>query len=354
VGDSLTGKALATIAPPAHMSFVGVSAAADDLTFVVYAVSTTTATATSHWFKLSLAPGTADQARLTPLPVKPETVPFMPELNAIPQYGIFAMALSASGGELAVAEVSSAAGGVAVKVYSVATGRLLREWTTHDLYTTTPAFLTGVDVLPAPSALSWIDEDHALAITTSGKGASPGHGPQFVRELSVDEPGTGDLLTDSKVIWSPPTEGAVPAGTQEMTCGVLLLQIPPRVSADGETVSCLTTGQRTDASSVTYTLTFATYRLTAGAAGAGQRTIAYQLTRRQPFGPGGTTAGGSLLWVSPSGGTLIGAWAIGPTAPSSFPSSYPPLHIGVISHGKFTPLRVPAGFSLDNLGAIIW
>jgi hypothetical protein len=347
VGDSLTGKAVATVAPPGHMSFIGVSAAADDRTFVVYAVSTSATTETGHWFELRLAPGTADPARLTPLPVKSETVPLEPKLPSLPQYGVFAMALSASAQELAVAEVPSAAGGVAVKVYSVATGQLLHEWTTRDL--SAPDLLTIYSLSPPPP-ISWIDGDRALAVTAGAKGASAGSGAKSVRELSVDGPRNGDLLADSKVIWSPPAEDKPPAGTQEMTCGLLLLA----VSADGKTVSCFTLGQQQVATtSVTYTLTFSTYRLTAGTAGSGQRTIAYQLTKRQPSGSGGTSAGGSLLWVSPSGDTLIGVWAVGANATSAVDNSPPP-HIGVISHGKFTPLRFPAGFTLTGVGAIAW
>ncbi len=326
--------------------------AADDLTFAVYAVSTSATTETGHWFELHLAPGTPDPARLTPLPVKPETVPLQPGLSSIAQYGVFAMALSASAQELAVAEVPSAVGGVAVKVYSVATGRLLHQWSTRGL--SAPDLLT-IDSLSSPPAISWIDEDHALAVTTGGRGTSAGSGAKAVRALSVDGPRSGDLLADSKVIWSPPTEAKPPAGTQEMTCGLLLLaQELPQVSADGKTAGCFTLGQRATTASVTYTVTFSTYRLTSGTAGGGQRTIAYQLTRRQPSGTSGTTAGGGLLWISPSGDTLIGAWITGPTAATSPPSSNPPLHVGVISHGKFTPLRFPAGFSLDNLDAITW
>jgi hypothetical protein len=118
-------------------------------------------------------------------------------------------------------------------------------------------------------------------------------------------------------------------------------------------VSCFTLGQQVATTSVTYTTTFSTYRLTAGTPDTGHRTIAYQLTRRQPSGSGGTSAGGGLLWVSPSGDTLIGEYATGATATSSADNSLPP-HIGVISHGKFTPLHFPAGFALTDLDAIVW
>ncbi len=92
VGDSVTGKTLATFAPPAHTTFQSVTAAADDRTFVVFAVTSSTgsflpgvkegipaaksvATLTGSWYELRLTPGTAHPASLTRLPVKPWSWP---------------------------------------------------------------------------------------------------------------------------------------------------------------------------------------------------------------------------------------------------------------------------------------
>ena len=79
VGDSLTGGTLATFAPPARTTFASVTAAADDRTFVVFAVTSSTGsfaskartTLTGRWYQVRLAPGAARPARLTRLPVKP-------------------------------------------------------------------------------------------------------------------------------------------------------------------------------------------------------------------------------------------------------------------------------------------
>ena len=159
VGDSLTGERIAKFAPPTHTTFKKASlAAADDLTFVIFAVSSCTGsfdlsmwpqvkrrqTLTGSWFEVKLAPGTADPARLTPLPIKPWS--WAPE-HSVHDYShttspgkVFATALSQDGQELAVADIPPVPAGdldtaqnwQEVKVFSVATGRLLHDWTEHD------------------------------------------------------------------------------------------------------------------------------------------------------------------------------------------------------------------------------
>jgi hypothetical protein len=346
VGDSLTGKTIATIPSPAHSPFQGVTAAADDRTFVVYDVTeSATSAGTGSWFKLHLAPGTANPADLTPLPIKP--VP-TPDNKLVPQYGVFSMALSGSAQELAVGEVPSAAGGVDVKVFSLATGQLLHDWSTND-----PSIAVSFDwliSLSRPPALSWIDGDQALALTTMSNEASDNK-LETVRTLNVNAP-NGDLRTASRAIWTTPTADQSGA----LTCGILKLsRMSPMVSADGKTVSCATVSQPGgtppggNKSPLDWAVTFSTYDLAAGTTAARQGTIAYQVTRQEP-GPAGSSGGGGLVWVSPSGGTLIGAWGIG----AGTSASDVPLYVGVISKGKFTPLRLPAGFTWSDLAYMAW
>src|SRR6185437_1816756 len=72
VGDSLTGKTLATLAPPARTAFGSVTAAADDRTFVVFGVTSSAgwfptlaanpakrAVLTGSWYEVRLDPGAA-------------------------------------------------------------------------------------------------------------------------------------------------------------------------------------------------------------------------------------------------------------------------------------------------------
>ena len=89
MGDSVTGTILAKLALPVRKGFttffMGMTAADDDRTFAVSVVTYPTAslqgkealekaTGTASWYEVRLAPATATPARLTPLPVKPQTV----------------------------------------------------------------------------------------------------------------------------------------------------------------------------------------------------------------------------------------------------------------------------------------
>jgi hypothetical protein len=354
VGDSLTGKTLATILPAADQTFQSVTADTDGLTFVVFGVSSANgsflsvkgSTLTGRWYELRLYPGTARPARLTPLPIEPSS--WTGSSSGAPAPGqVYAMALSGSGRELAVAETPPAPGGMAVKVFSLATGGLLHDWTTNDPSSSAPG--ASIQGAVYPSALTWIDGDQALALTTSGKGTSSGPAPETVRWLNVTGPPTGDLLADSKVIWTTP---AVPSGSTDgdtgvIACGVLRFdRVPPVISTDGKTATCASLSQ-SSRSTVGTTVTFSTYQLAAGTAAVHQGTVAYQVTQQEPASSG-SSGGGSVQWVSPSGSTLIGEWSLGAA------NSSPPLHVGVISHGTFTPLRLPAGFTQANVSSITW
>jgi hypothetical protein len=330
VGDSLTGKTIATFTPPAGTSFESVSGAADDRMFVVLNVANPRNPKLGQadsWYKVTLAPGTAHPATLAYLPIEP-------------RYGAVATALSASGKELAVAtEAAGLPGEPPVKeldTFSLATGQLLNSWTTKDATALLPAEWTAGETTSQLPVLTWIDNDQAITFTAVGRAAQP-LGPETVRKLNANLAGNGDLMADSQVIWTTPTTGTPTSGdTRGMTCAVLLLsRLPPLVSADGKTISCATVTL-----SASLSVTFSTYHLAAGTKAASQPTTGYQVSRTVP---GGSTEGGELLWGSPSGDTLIGAWEIS-AASSSLPDTLP-AHIGVISHGKFTPLRLPSGFA---------
>ncbi len=118
-GDLVTGQTLAVIPPPAHMSFESVTAAADDRTFFAFATVSGGSWSAGRWYELALAPGTAHPVSLTSTAIAPQS-------------GVVASALSGSGKELAVAEVGPAKGQQRVVVFSVATGRALRAWSTRD------------------------------------------------------------------------------------------------------------------------------------------------------------------------------------------------------------------------------
>ena len=338
VGDSLTGKTLATFAPPAHTAFESVTAAADDRTFVVFAVTSSNgtftvsaknATLTGSWYEVRLAPGTANPARLRRVPIQPLTVPAT--VNGYRSVGLnefidsFATVLSGSGQELAVPVTTGL--GLAVKVFSVTTGQLLHDWTTND-----------PSIAEEPS-LTWIDGDRELAIESRSQtvhhvGSSYSvTSVTTVREWPVSGPADGDLGAVSKVVWDVPlgkgTSAALANCTQPVAAGVDV------ISADGKTLSCGTaSGWYT-----TENISFLTFPLTisptaAAQGGTGYRTdyIESPVKAKGNYSP-------EVLWTSSSGDTLIGA--VIPLVGGAVRAANG-LRIGVISHGTFTPVRLPS------------
>ena len=313
VGDTLTGQTLAVINPPAHMSYASVTAAADDRTFIAFATSAPGYRVTGlngRWYILHLAPGTAHLVSLTSTPIHPQS-------------GVHASALSGSGTLLAVAENGALQ---RVIVFSVATGRPLRMWSTK----AAPGLWTSYSA--QQNFLTWIDGDRAIAFSDDVKPLA-----WSVRRLNVGgPPGTGDLMAGSQLIWSATAATGRP-------CGL----VPPLVSADGHTIGCATAG----AKHFQLTIAWRGYQASALAPAAGKYTTAYQFTRQVP---GYTAFWADALWVSPSGSALIGAWAIDaspssttrPSSSSGSASATPQpvvisAGVGVMSHGTFTPLRLP-------------
>jgi hypothetical protein len=268
-----------------------------------------------------LTPGTAIPARLSRLaiaPLKPPSVTYEP-----PGVGAFTdsfgTVLSASGHQLAVPEWTGPHE-LLVKVFSVATGQLLHEWTTSD-----PA------AIQQPS-LAWIDGDRELALVGRGTSVSTKFAIDTVtvREWPVAGTANGDLAADSKVVWSMQTGNgkSSPHPTTVQGCVEPVVGGPVLISADGKTFSCTTAG----GSGSTDHVAFHTYPLAASTTATAPGTD-YQVTYT---GEGLYIP--QVLWTSASGGTIIGA--LFPYVGGS-PVATNGLRIGVISDGKFTPLKVP-------------
>jgi hypothetical protein len=345
VGDSLTGKTLATLAPPARTAFESVTAAADDRTFVVFGVTSSTGSflpfsktpgkkpvLTGSWYAVRLTPGAARPARLTRLPIKPLSVPSSAGAVGLPPFiDSFGSVLSGSGQQLAV-PVWDFARGLAVRVFSVATGQLLHEWTTNDS-----------SVRQQPS-LAWIDGDRKLALLSRSESVKPNAkfvtDDATVREWPVAGPATGDLVAASRVVWSVQTNYRSPpfTPTAVQQCVEPVAGLPVLFSADGKTFSCTTAGGRGQVDH----MSFHTYPLAASTTATTRGTIDYDVsyTGKGRYSP-------EVLWTSASGGTLIGA--LFPVDGSS-PAPYGP-RIGVISQGKFTPLRLAASLRAGSAGA---
>jgi hypothetical protein len=172
VGNTFTGKTIATVGAPAGAYLTAVyGAAADDRTFIVTGYRNGPDAGTV-WYLLRIAPGSAKPARLTPLPVPVRQSPSR-------------AALSPSGTELAVALPGSPA---TLRVYSVATGALLRAWSTS-----ASGELTAQKVPPGSrqftaTVLRWSPDGSQLAFAWNAS---------TIRVLDPSAP-DGDLITSSR------------------------------------------------------------------------------------------------------------------------------------------------------------
>jgi hypothetical protein len=271
------------------------------------------------WYLLRISPGGKEAYRLTRLN--------LPDMRAWVIQGI---ALSASGHDLAVALMSAGANGTpacVLRIYSVATGKLLHSWSTNDRAAFGPLYS---DSLPLSGiSLSWTDGDRSLAFPAA---IGSGNGQYQERLLHVTTR-SGDLMAESRVIWSAPA-----AGTTEAGCGVPDATSPPPtsllVTPDAQTVVCTYRGPFEIHSTVPVPITI---KWLAYSVATKTARIRYQVR----FDALAAVIEGGVLWADPSGDTMIVKWS---NAPDS-------THVGVVSRGRFTPLpSLPAA----AIGAPAW
>lgn len=291
VTDTRTGAVLASVRPPAHRQFAGVTGAADDRTFVVDTTpaSGTSGRATHVWYLLRIAPGTGHPASLTRLPIA--DLPVSAQIQGL--------ALSPDARSLAV--LLAMPENVTLRTYSLATGNALRTWTTR-------APRPNAATIPDPeniAALSWVGE-HRLAFRYPGD-AWPDH----VRMLNTASK-RGDLLKASRSVMADPGD--------QHHCASLL------TATDGKTVACGTLGNATGGC----VKEEPEFTLWSTATGKVTRVLyRYNGTCQAGFG--------SVLWAGAHGtmiGVIVAETISGKHAHIKFTA-------GLISHGKFTPLHVP-------------
>ena len=203
VGDAYTGKTLTTVTLPAVFtlegtnSAVGVSAAADDRTFVVGRRNTYGGIT---YFLVRIAPGTKQVATVKQLPI-PETA----------LGNLLGFAVSPDGKELAVLSVRG--NGTTLRIYSVKTGATLRSWIASMWqYQGDGVQQTGV---------SWTADSRQVAFSTA-VGGNTYSGVLEERLIGATAP-SGDLAAASKAVFKAPGN-----------CSSLLL------TPDGGTVVCAT------------------------------------------------------------------------------------------------------------------
>jgi hypothetical protein len=341
VGDTFTGTTLATLQPPHGTTFGVVSGAADDRTFVTDAMGLPASSKTEHvtWYLLKITPGSSSPARLTRLPI-PAT-PAAAHLESV--------ALSASGRELAMTyqlgsqtSGSAPAGTTVLRIYSMATGQLLHNWSTDQHV---PFGLVNYPPnTQNNNQLSWVDGDTAVAFTTSpdipnaSEFTTKDLAYATVRVLDVAASGS-DLIADSRVVWSTRIIGS---NTKPACDGVAT----PTLAASGKTVVCTDINDDQSGSGpnsrVTWRMTWLAYETSAPKVA---RTLYKAADTVSAHETGGASI--NLLWASASGSTLIIAWT--PDTSDSRAA-----HFGVVSHGTFTPLPALPGGPFETLPGIAW
>jgi hypothetical protein len=318
VGDDRTGKLIATVDPPAGETFTGLTGAADDRTFVVAAArfpaqAPGPSANPVAWYRLRLAPGSAQPVTLTRLPIPGE--PAGSQVSAI--------ALAPDGGELAVMfqrKVWTAkAGPLTISLYSLATGTAVRTWTAD-----TKGFGAGFGWYYgrySNTALTWLDGGRTLAVTSGWNGSASG--PPFsygfnlvtVRALDADGP-SGNFYTIARLVFRLPKDAG---------CDTVQL------TGDGKTVLCGEYGGNTKVRSAAYAPKFVAYSVATG-----RSRLLYQLKGAYEIGVA------DVLWADPTGATLFGAvdaeatWPLLGTKPGPVYQA-----AGQLTNGVFTPVKLP-------------
>jgi hypothetical protein len=333
VGDTFTGKRVASVPAPAGWKFISVTAAGDDRTFVVGAYKPAPQRfrpwSATNWFLIHLTPGPAPSATLRELPIRTPSLPAYPA----------SMALSPDGTEFALAGSPAPAHG-SIWVYSTGTGALLHTWS---------------NAATVPGLLSWTSGGHQLALQVTTDGPGQGQERVSIRLLPADDPGH-DLLADSRVIWSM----TIPANSNHdarrpFGCGGALstrdVTSAPAypsilVSGDGTTLLCGASGVFRDPGQVSDNTCPAIPPWNY------QGILKYSTATGKPAGPlyrrqSSCVPGVNpvwLLWTSGSGDAALGYLQ------SNQSDTYG--RFGLFKAGKFTPLPAPPTNATDLAGTV--
>src|SRR5215469_5281973 len=214
VGDTFSGP-LFTLGPFPGGGAVSVTAAADDLTFVV-------ATAAGHhqfpnvripptaWYLIHITPGSRPSATVRALPIASSGAGW-----------VTSMALSPDGNKLAMIGTQGTQG--VVRIYSVGTGAVLHTWA-EPLDGISPAHFVG--------SIWWTNDELAF---TYQRGSTP----YGVRLLKLSQPGH-DLLADSRIAWSIQSQSIGLTSERPFNCTGF--SPSALVTGNGKTVVCGASG----------------------------------------------------------------------------------------------------------------
>jgi hypothetical protein len=339
IGDTFTGKRLAVVQSPTSVGFSGITAAADDRTFVVDTSSGGGANPATPrtWYLLRLKPGATPGYQLTRLPV--------PVLENV---AVESVALSGSGAELALAlDVGKVGpdGTMEIRIYSVATGQLLRSWSTPAAAAPEQQiFGEGGMFGEQNRGLTWVDGDRALVFPviwiSRNQVIATNQEFMVMRRLDISS-GGGDLMGTSQVIWTSKSSvlSNYPPGCE--------WGFNPLISADGKTIICVSVSGppfkrgANQQELVTWKFSWQAYSV---AAPTVARDI-FRFTVKAPrSGPGDIRE----MWTDTSGDTALVWWTLLTGAAKG-------LHFGSISGGSFRPLPVPPGLDVSGgLPSVTW
>lgn len=212
VGDTASGKQVAEVGAPHGVYLEEVyGAAADDRTFIAMGDRVGGPDAgTAVWYLLRIDPGGRTPARLTPVPIPVRQNPA-------------GVAISPDGAELAVALAGSPA---TVRIYSIATGKVLRSWSA------TGPGAVAVESWTASGQSSQFTAARALRWSPDGEQLAFVWNSTAVRVLDASAP-DGNLITASSQLAplrSTPSKDStftcdaaqgwqLLAGGQEVLCG---------------------------------------------------------------------------------------------------------------------------------------
>jgi hypothetical protein len=312
VGRTGARAAIATIRSPKGQSFVGVTGAADDRTFVLAAAAYPAqkgvySGAPVAWYLVRVPAAAGQAVRLTKL-----AIPAQPKGTQVS-----GIALAPNAGQLAVEFQrnvwSGTRGPLTLSLYSVSTGKTLRTWTQQ-----ANGARLGFGWYPglySNTSITWLDgQKLAFDEGVYSPPASPQLDPPFsdvkIRTLSLSSPG-GSLLADSKVVFT--------AGNS--SCDTLQL------TADGKSVFCGTSGG-SDSKSSAYDPRIFEYSVATG-----KSRLVYH--RAGVFNYGAA----DVLWLNPNGSGLIGAVFDYTTTTSGVRYGYQ--DVGLIVKGVLKQVTVP-------------
>ena len=287
-----TGTALAAITPPRpYGTFIGVTAAADNRTFVLAAQKLARlpllAAPATRFFLLLINPASrvpAERARLTPLPI-PEQPPGV---------AVSGLALSPDATMLAVTAGPFMAPALHTFTLATGTGRV---WNGPRVG---PSFGPGA----VHGSLSWAADGHTLALISSG-----------VRLLNIAAPGS-DLLASSRLVLPTPTGPVNRSGNYWRQA---------MISADGQIIIAVL---QIDGHDIGGHMAGVTQQLATFSARTGEFLHTLNSIRVH----GGYQ---QILWASPSGQLLIiSGTEHGPTI-GSFNLGH---NAGTYGHGRYTPI----------------